>query len=122
MDPERARTLLHEELARTDETADLATEDAPGGPGADRLAAGTDFGDAGSRATESMDRDLTVNTLRGRRERLEEALSRLDRGEYGRCAVCGAVIDDERLETRPETDRCREHPEDDHQMPGPIEN
>lgn len=121
MDPERARTLLNDELARTEETADIATADPPDGPGADRLAAGTDFGDAGARAAESMDRDLTVNTLRGRRERVEAALARLDRGEYGRCAVCGTEIDDERLEIRPETDRCREHPEDDARMPGPVE-
>ena len=121
MDPERARTLLNEELDRTDETADIATAGPSEGAGADRLAAGTDFGDAGARATESMDRDLTVNTLQGRRERVEAALARLDRGEYGRCAVCGAEIDDERLEIRPETDRCRDHPEDDTQLPGPVE-
>lgn len=122
MDPERARTLLQEELARVEETADIAADGPDTGAGADRLAAGTDFSDAGSRAAETMDSDLTVHTLDGRRERVQAALSRLDRGEYGRCAVCGAEIDDERLEIRPDTDRCREHPEDDRQMPGPVES
>ncbi|MBC3191201.1 TraR/DksA C4-type zinc finger protein [Pseudonocardia sp. C8] len=117
MDPERARTLLTDELERLD--GGVGSEQPA--PGDDRSAAGLDFGDAGSRATETMDHDLAVGARDGRRERVRAALSRLDRGEYGRCAVCGAEIDDERLEIRPETDRCREHPEDDAQMPGPVE-
>ena len=35
------------------------------------------------------------------------ALSRLDMGSYGRCAVCGGPIDERRLELIPETDRCQ---------------
>ncbi|MEQ3554297.1 TraR/DksA C4-type zinc finger protein [Pseudonocardia nematodicida] len=122
MDAQRARTLLEDELARVEETADRATRDEDPASGADRSAAGQDFGDAGSRAAEAMDRDLTIGTLRGRRDRVRAALGRLDRGEYGRCAECGAEIDDDRLEQRPDTDRCRDHPEDDARMPGPVES
>jgi DnaK suppressor protein len=43
--------------------------------------------------------------------RVEAALGRLDSGGYGRCTVCGREVDDERLEARPETDRCRDHAE-----------
>lgn len=35
------------------------------------------------------------------------ALDRLERGEYGRCEQCGAVIDPERLELLPGATRCR---------------
>lgn len=37
---------------------------------------------------------------------LDEALERLDRGGYGRCAVCGEPIPAERLEVRPAADTC----------------
>ncbi|CAM5524629.1 DnaK suppressor protein OS=Streptomyces antimycoticus OX=68175 GN=SSPO_088610 PE=4 SV=1 [Streptomyces antimycoticus] len=37
---------------------------------------------------------------------LDEALERLDRDDYGRCAVCGEQIPAERLEVRPAADSC----------------
>lgn len=37
---------------------------------------------------------------------LDEALERLDRDDYGRCAVCGEQIPAERLEVRPAADTC----------------
>lgn len=118
MDGARARALLEDELTQLEETtpAEGAVTDG------DRSGGGMDFGDSGSRAYEAMDHDLAVGTGRGRRDRVRAALQRLDRGEYGRCAVCDAAIDDERLEARPDTDRCRDHPEDDRQMPGPVES
>lgn len=116
MEEKRARELLEEELRRLDEA--VAPAVASDG---DRSAEGMDFGDAGSRASDAMDRDLAVGTARDRRDRVRAALRRLDNGEYGRCVVCGAQIDDERLEIRPETDRCRNHPEDDRQTPAPVE-
>jgi len=39
----------------------------------------------------------------------EAALARLDRGEYGVCAVCGNPIEPERLELIPEAVRCAQH-------------
>ncbi|MBW0101298.1 TraR/DksA C4-type zinc finger protein [Pseudonocardia sp. KRD-291] len=70
-----------------------------------------DIADSGSRVAESMDRDLTTGTLRRRRRQVLSALERVEDGSYGRCVVCGEPIDDERLSARPETDRCRQHPE-----------
>jgi RNA polymerase-binding transcription factor DksA len=37
---------------------------------------------------------------------VEAALGRLDDGTYGRCSVCGAAIDDERLSASPVAKRC----------------
>ncbi|MBP8533064.1 TraR/DksA C4-type zinc finger protein [Streptomyces sp. MK37H] len=37
---------------------------------------------------------------------LDEALERLDRGDYGRCDVCGEPIPAERLEARPTATTC----------------
>ena len=49
------------------------------------------------------------DTVATQRRTVQEALERLENGSYGRCAVCDAVIDDERLEARPEALTCREH-------------
>jgi DnaK suppressor protein len=40
-------------------------------------------------------------------ENIEEALGRMDRGEYGRCMDCGQWIRPERLEAMPYAVRCR---------------
>jgi RNA polymerase-binding transcription factor DksA len=37
---------------------------------------------------------------------IDEALKRLERGNFGRCGVCGKGIPDERLELVPETPYC----------------
>lgn len=37
---------------------------------------------------------------------LDEALKRIERGEYGRCAICGVLIDKERLQIVPHTQQC----------------
>ncbi|WP_224390937.1 TraR/DksA C4-type zinc finger protein [Pseudonocardia sp. ICBG1293] len=118
MDAQRARTLLTEELDRLEDGPVVTEQPAPGD---DRVGEGLDFGDEGSRAYESMAHDLDERTRRARTVRVRAALTRLDTGEYGRCDVCGEQIDDERLEVRPDTDRCRDHPEDDAQLPGPVE-
>lgn len=110
MELTRARTLLEDELEQLDADADTEVRDRDDQGAPDRRQ-GVDFGDAGSQATEAMDRDLTLGTLRERRDQVVAALGRIDAGTYGRCAVCGREIDDERLEARPVTERCREHPE-----------
>ncbi|MGQ4515044.1 TraR/DksA C4-type zinc finger protein [Streptomyces sp. DW26H14] len=43
---------------------------------------------------------------RGHLAEVDRAFERLERGEYGRCAVCGELIAPERLEIRPATDTC----------------
>lgn len=39
---------------------------------------------------------------------IEEALLRLKEGKYGLCSRCGREIEPERLETLPNTDRCKQ--------------
>ena len=39
-------------------------------------------------------------------ERLEDALERLDEGDYGVCESCGQPIDPERLDVLPDTTLC----------------
>jgi DnaK suppressor protein len=47
--------------------------------------------------------DLATATLR----RIDQALERLDNGEYGRCSSCGGRIADVRLRAMPSAVRCR---------------
>jgi RNA polymerase-binding transcription factor DksA len=57
--------------------------------------------------TEARELDLARQTMfEARVGLIDEALRRLDRGEYGRCVICGKEIPQERLELVPETPYC----------------
>ena len=108
---DRARDLLTTELAELEERARFAersraeTTADPNEGGA----LGQHPGDYGSEVASTMDSELLVDTVADQRRLVEEAVARLDGGTYGQCLVCGAAIDDERLEARPEVATCREH-------------
>ncbi|WP_433506987.1 TraR/DksA family transcriptional regulator [Pseudonocardia halophobica] len=109
MNTTQAREKLTAELERLDHEAGAEARDQEEQRDSDELSGGMDFGDRGSRETEAMEDDLALSTLRMQRAEVVAALERIEAGEYGRCAVCGKEIDDERLEARPETDKCRDH-------------
>lgn len=110
MNPDRARELLTTELTELDERARFAAEGQADTADTDSEGAlGQHPGDYGSEVAGSMDADLLADTVATQRRTVQDALGRLDDGSYGRCAVCGAAIDDERLEARPEAATCREH-------------
>jgi YteA family regulatory protein len=55
-------------------------------------------------------------------ERIQSALARMDTGEYGRCAECGAFIPPERLEAMPTAAYCVEHePRQEPSLRRPVE-
>src|SRR5439155_415360 len=56
--------------------------------------------------------DLLLRYLRqARLDLIDEALRRLERGEYGRCVICGKEIPEARLDLVPETPYCVEDAE-----------
>ena len=60
-------------------------------------------------ATIAYERQHVVSLLEQARDHLaaiDDALSRLDKGGYGRCEVCGQPIAPERLVARPTAARC----------------
>jgi DnaK suppressor protein len=71
----------------------------------------TVFPDLGDQATAETDRNFMLR-LRGREQRLlkkiEEAIDRIDSGDFGICDVCGNEIGIKRLEARPVTTMCIE--------------
>ena len=110
MNPDRARELLTAELAGLDDRASQAARNKAEATEPDTEGAvGQHPGDYGSDVTGSMEAELLTDTVATQRRSVQEALDRLDEGSYGRCAVCRAEIDDERLEARPEAATCREH-------------
>ena len=109
MDPDHARKVLTAELADLDERARFAAETRTAADPNEEGALGQHPGDYGTEVANSMDSDLLAETIAEQRRRVLEALGRIDDGAYGRCAVCGRDIDDERLEARPEAATCREH-------------
>lgn len=50
-------------------------------------------------------------------QKVEDALSNIDKGTYGRCDICGAEIPLDRLEAMPSTTLCKKCKETDEQLP-----
>ena len=69
------------------------------------------FPDPTDQAVAELDNNFVLR-LRGREQKLlkkiDEALSRIDSGEYGVCEACGDQISLKRLEARPVTTLCIE--------------
>ena len=67
------------------------------------------FPDPTDRASLESERNLTLR-IRDRerqlRNKIEDALARIDEGTFGNCEVCGGPISDHRLEARPVTTLC----------------
>lgn len=60
-------------------------------------------------ATETAQRELDLTHQRrfeGRLARIDAAIARIAKGDYGRCAACGQPIPEERLEILPATPYC----------------
>jgi DnaK suppressor protein len=60
-------------------------------------------------ATETYEREMDEGLeedARGQLRQVENALARIESGEYGRCEVCGKEIPAERLEAVPWTTLC----------------
>ena len=66
--------------------------------------------DEEDQATVSLMAETNLTLLGPKRQELEaieDALNRLESGEYGYCEVCGQPIEPRRLEIMPETPLCR---------------
>lgn len=110
MDPEQVRVRLAVEAERL--RAEIGTLEEFGiGDGltdslGDLSAYDNHPADHGSETFERAKDIALRDNLRLRLAQVERAQGRLAAGEYGRCEVCGAPIDPERLEARPEATTC----------------
>lgn len=65
--------------------------------------------DPNDRASQETDMSLELRSRDRERKlikKIDEALQRLEAGDYGYCEVCGVEIGVERLEARPTADLC----------------
>lgn len=58
-------------------------------------------------ATETVANAGMVETLKRRAHRVEDALRKMDKGEYGKCEKCSKTIEPEMLNVDPESRYCR---------------
>jgi RNA polymerase-binding protein DksA len=110
-DTDRFRSLLLEERTRVVAALEHLHQENAGSLEEEtgELVSGSADNHMGDMATATFDRELDY-TLEDNAEAvlgaIDEALKRIDSGEYGRCRACGRDIPEERLEARPWTDLC----------------
>ncbi|MCX7914286.1 MAG: TraR/DksA C4-type zinc finger protein [Thermodesulfovibrionales bacterium] len=65
----------------------------------------------GDQASVEIDRNFMLKLKERERKllkKIEKAIEKIDKNEYGICEACGQLIDIKRLEARPVTDLCIE--------------
>ena len=105
MDPNSARARL-EELLRELEGSAAVLQHSGGADTGELTTFDPHPADSGTNLADADREEAGLEVLLGQQERVREALARLDAGTYGRCVECGRELPDERLEARPEADRC----------------
>jgi DnaK suppressor protein len=92
---------LNGQCADLEESTEASLADATGEVGFDE-----EFADAGS-FTFQRERDLSlVGNARDLIDKVEDALARIEAGEFGRCEACGGPIEAERLDALPYATLC----------------
>jgi DnaK suppressor protein len=105
VDPNIARARL-EELAGELERSAAVVEHSGGSDTGEATTLDQHPADSGSNLADADREEASLEVLRAQLERVRTALGRVDDGTYGRCVDCGRELPDERLEVRPEAERC----------------
>lgn len=99
---EQVRSNLIEMLEELDDrlakiTHDVRHEDEP---------VEKDFAEQATQSENDEVLDYLGNAARAERDRVQQAIARIDSGEYGICELCGEPIRKERLEAVPYSSMC----------------
>ena len=62
--------------------------------------------DSGTIVADAQRQDAIISVMTDQREQVKAALARIEAGTYGTCVDCGETMSDERLDARPEAERC----------------
>jgi RNA polymerase-binding transcription factor DksA len=104
VDTQQARTRLEAILAQLAESESVVHGD--GGEPGERDDGPQDTEDVATDLVDADRDEASLEVIEAQRERVKDALARIDAGTYGICIDCGEVIPDERLEAMPEVARC----------------
>jgi len=105
VEPAVARARLEELLAELD--ASVAVVRSGGGGDSGELSTLDQHpADSGANLVDADREEAALEIVRAQQERVRDALARVDAGSYGKCIDCGREQPDERLEVRPEAERC----------------
>jgi len=100
-----ARRRLEELLGELERSAAVLQHNGSGDPG-ELTSFDQHPADSGTNLADADREEASLEVLLAQQERVREALARLDAGTYGQCVECGKQLPDERLEARPEAERC----------------
>ena len=104
MEAATARSRLEQMLADLEESVRVLQRG--GGDTGELTTVDQHPADSGTSLADADREEASLEVLLAQQERVREALTRVDAGTYGRCVECGRELPDERLEARPEAERC----------------
>jgi len=100
-----ARARLEELLGELEQSAAVLQGDDAGDTG-ELTSLDQHPADSGTNLADADREEASLEVLLAQQERVRAALGRVDAGTYGQCVDCGRDLSDERLEARPEAERC----------------
>lgn len=105
MDANAARKRLEELLAELEASAQVLQHS--GGADTGELSTLDQHpADSGTSLADADREEASLEVMLAQQERVRAALARVDAGTYGQCVDCGRQLPEERLDARPEADRC----------------
>ncbi|HWC33684.1 MAG TPA: TraR/DksA family transcriptional regulator [Mycobacteriales bacterium] len=104
MNTQEIRSRLEALLADLDRSAAVLAHERESGGEIDELVLHP--ADYASNVGEADREEASIEVIAAQRDRVVRALERLDSGNYGQCVDCAAQLPDERLDAKPDAERC----------------
>ena len=105
MDANAARKRLEELLAELEASA-AVLQHSGGGDSGELSTLDQHPADSGTSLADADREEASLEVMLAQQERVRAALARVEAGTYGRCVDCGRELPEERLDARPEAERC----------------
>jgi RNA polymerase-binding transcription factor DksA len=104
VDQQAVRDRLETLLADLDRSASVLARERDSGGEPEQL--DQHPADYASNVGEVDREEASMEVIDAQRSRVRDALKRLEAGSYGSCVDCGRELPEERLDARPEAERC----------------
>lgn len=123
MNTEHFKQKLEEELKTVEEELRSLGRKNPDTPGdweaqvKDNDTASTEPDEKGDKFEEYEANAAVLNPLELRWRNIKRALEKIEKGTYGKCEISGEEIEGDRLEVNPSARTCKEHMEEEKNLP-----